>query len=325
VGELAVESKGLTKRYGRKGVLALKGVDLEVPKGLCFGLLGPNGAGKSTLVKTLLGIVRATEGTAHLNGVDIRSSKSRVGVGYLPEGHRFPSYLTGFGVCRYFGKLAGLHGKDLARRIDAKLELVGMKEWRDTKVSRYSKGMAQRVGLAQALLGDPSLIFLDEPTDGLDPMGRQEVRAVVRKVCESGVTVFFNSHILPEVEQICDEIAILDKGAIIQQGTVDQITANLAGGEEPKLVVRFRTGEVPEAAWEGLAGRGAARGPEEGDFTVPLPGEAGTSEVIDALRTTGVAIYAVEPVRRTLEEHFIELISGKRRDEADAPGGEEAA
>ena len=164
--EYAIETTELAKTY-KGGVRALRGVSLKVERGCCFGLLGPNGAGKSTLVKTLLSIVRPTAGSATILGRDIRSPAARRSVGYLPEGHRFPRYLTARSVCEYFGRLAGLHGETLQREIAAKLELVGLSDWTDSKVSKFSKGMAQRVGVAQSLLGDPDLILLDEPTDGV--------------------------------------------------------------------------------------------------------------------------------------------------------------
>jgi ABC-2 type transport system ATP-binding protein len=303
----AIQTVNLSKTY-KGGITALRGVDLEVPKGCCFGLLGPNGAGKSTLVKILLSIVRPSGGTATLRGVDIRSAEARRQVGYLPEGHRFPGYLTAAGVCRYFGQLAGLEGDRLAREVDDKLALVGLAEWKDTKVKSFSKGMAQRVGVAQALIGDPQIVFLDEPTDGVDPVARQGLRHVIRRATDGGATVFINSHLLAEIEVLCDEIAILDKGCVVRRGSVSELTA-IGGGA--KLQVRFRTGTIPDELWAKLAERKAEREPD-GWFRVEVDDEAEISVIIDALRGASVLVLAVEPRRMRLEDAFIELIGADR-------------
>jgi ABC-2 type transport system ATP-binding protein len=300
----AIETHELAKTY-RGGVRALKGVSLKVERGCCFGLLGPNGAGKSTLVKTLLSIVRPSGGSATLLGHDIRSAAARRSVGYLPEGHRFPRYLTARGVCEYFGRLSGLGGETLQREIAEKLEFVGLSDWTDKKVAKFSKGMAQRVGVAQSLLGNPDLIFLDEPTDGVDPVGRAGLKFVMRQATERGATVFINSHLLSELEDLCDEVAILHKGKLLQQGSVSELTAAVQGGEG--IVVRFRTGELPDAVWTRLAERGAVREPDD-FFALPLPDEPDITVVIDELRGAGVPIFAVQPKRVRLEEAFVEII-----------------
>jgi len=303
----AIQTINLSKTY-KGGITALRGVDLEVPKGCCFGLLGPNGAGKSTLVKILLSIVRPSGGTATLRGVDIRSAEARRRVGYLPEGHRFPSYLTAAGVCRYFAQLAGIEGERLAREVDDKLALVGLAEWKDTKVKSFSKGMAQRVGVAQALIGDPEVVFLDEPTDGVDPVARQGLRTVIRRATDGGATVFINSHLLSEIEVLCDEVAILDKGAVVQRGSVSELTA-LASGN--KMQVRFRTGSLPDELWAKLAEHKAEREPD-GWFRVEIEDEAEISAIIDALRSASVLVFAVEPRRMRLEDAYIELLGADR-------------
>ena len=307
--EYAIETRGLTKTYGKK-LQALKPLDLQIRPGTRFGLLGPNGAGKSTLVKSLLSIVRATGGSATLNGRAIGTPQAREGVGYLPEGHRFPRYLTGAGVCHYFGQLAGLSGARLKEDTMKKLALVGMAEWADTKISKYSKGMNQRVGLAQALLGDPSIVFLDEPTDGVDPKGRREIRDVIAEVASRGTTVFFNSHLLSEVEVICDTVAILNKGELLHMGTVDEIKASVQGGGG-KTAVSVRCSVLPGDLRERLLDRGATLA-TEGDatsFTILLDGPEGTTPLIDLLRAAGVDIFAVRPEEMQLEDAFIDLIS----------------
>src|SRR5690606_25409101 len=301
--EYAIQTINLSKTYGG-GIKALQGVDLEVPRGSCFGLLGPNGAGKSTLVKILLSIVRATGGTATLRGLGIRRAEARASVGYLPEGHRFPNYLTAAGVCRYFGQLGGLDGAKLEREVNDKLDLVGLSEWRDTKVKKFSKGMAQRVGVAQALIGDPEVVFLDEPTDGVDPVARQGLRAVIRKATDAGSTVFINSHLLAEIEVLCDYVAILGKGVVRQKGTVAEPTAAASGA---KLQVRFHSGTIPEALWATLESRGAVREVDDW-FRIELDEEAEISAIIDELRAAAVLVFAVEPRRMRLEDAFIELM-----------------
>ena len=304
----AIETQTLSKTY-KGGVVALRGVDLRVPTGCCFGLLGPNGAGKSTLVKILLSIVRPSAGSGTLRGIDIANPEARRRVGYLPEGHRFPRYLDAAGVCRYFGRLAGLEGAQLEREVGAKLELVGLSEWADTKVAEFSKGMAQRVGIAQAMLGDPEVVFLDEPTDGVDPVARQGLRTVIRQATEAGATVFINSHLLAEIEVLCDEVAILDKGRVIQRGSIAELTSSAAA--DGSLRVRLRTSEIPDELWAKLEGRGALRDPG-GYFSLDVEAETEISAVIDELRAAEVLIFAVEPRRMRLEDAFIELIGGDR-------------
>lgn len=312
----AIQTSALTKTY-KGGVQALRGVDLEVPRGCCFGLLGPNGAGKSTLVKILLSIVRPTTGAATMRGFDIRMPAARQKVGYLPEGHRFPSYLTAAGVCRYFGALGGLRGAELEREVESKLDLVGLSEWRDVKVKKFSKGMAQRVGVAQSLVGDPEIVFLDEPTDGVDPVARQGLRYVIRKATERGATVFINSHLLSEIEVLCDRVAIMDKGKVLQVGTVSELTGAAAGA---KLRVRFRTGKLPAELWAKLEERAAVREPDEW-FALELVDEDEISAVIDELRAAKVLVYAVEPHKVRLEEAFIQMIGADRGLQVARHGG----
>ncbi len=302
----AVETFGLTKVYRGK-VQALKAVDLRVPVGCAFGLLGPNGAGKTTLVKTLLSIVAPTAGAATLLGQDSALAQARRGVGYLPEGHRFPGYLTGRGVLEYFGRLGGLGGEELDEQVEELMTLVGMAEWGSTRVTKYSKGMLQRIGLAQAMLGRPELVFLDEPTDGVDPIGRHQIREIIKDLRRRGTTVFLNSHLLLEVEQICDYVAIMHHGRILQQGTTDAVR-DAVRADRPLLDVRFATGPLDDAARVAVAALGAVTDREDGGFSVALRGEDEISAVIDALRARSVRITAIEPQRANLEEAFISLI-----------------
>lgn len=315
--ELAIEAKGLDKVY-RGGVRALHGVDLSVPRGVCYGLLGPNGAGKSTLVKALLGLVHPSAGTASLFGVDIRQAAARQGVGYLPEGHAFPPYLSGRGVCRYFGRLGGMGGAELEREIGEKLEWVGMSARADERVTTYSKGMKQRVGLAQALIGRPRLVFLDEPTDGLDPLGRSEIRDVIRRVVAEGTTIFFNSHLLSEVEQVCDELAILKDGQVLRRGRGQDLIAEMSALEGAGLRLAVDCGALPEALWTQLEARGATRLGE--GFRITLGDREQISSLVDELRGAGVAIYALKPETKSLESAFLDLIRGPRA--SAGPGAE---
>lgn len=310
---VAIETRGMAKTY-RGGVQALKAVDISVDQGVCYGLLGPNGAGKSTLVKALLSIVRPTAGSGSILGIDCRDPKARKQVGYLPEGHLFPSYLTGRTLCRYLGKLSGLSGSSLEKQIDEKLDLVGMTGTADRKVSKYSKGMKQRVGVAQALLGDPQVVFLDEPTDGVDPVGRSELRDAIRHIVDSGVTVFLNSHLLSEVEMICDRVAILNEGQVLTEGSVQEISASMTG--ESKIAVKFRTGAVPDSLWPTLSQRGAER-LDDRHFHVALDTEEEIPQWIDQLRQAKVDIYAVEPNSTSLEDAFMKLIRGEGEKEGD--------
>ncbi len=300
--EYALETEGLSKTYKslRSRVRALEPLDLKVPTGCIFGLLGSNGAGKSTFVKTVLRICRPTSGRATILGVDAARPEARTQVGYLPEGTHFARYLTGRGVCEYFGRLKGMSGAKLKSEIDDKLRLVGMQTWADRKVSKYSKGMRQRVGLAQALLGDPRVVILDEPTDGVDPAGRHEIRDVIRALGKAGVTVFLNSHLLAEVEAVCDEIAIMYRGRVLRRGPVKQITEEMSM-REGRMQLRFRTGELPAELPAALHGATL----EDGGFLVDLPDREAVTGLIDALRAAGVSIYEVQQYHASLEEAFL--------------------
>jgi len=225
-----IETKNLKKEYvsgsfNKQKVTALKNFSFNVQQGEIFGLLGPNGAGKTTLVKVLLGIVFPTEGDVTIFGESIKNENYKNKVGYLPENHKFPNYLTGEEVLSYFGQLSGLSNQTVKNRSDEYLKLVDMEKWKKTKIKKYSKGMMQRLGIAQALINEPDLIFLDEPTDGVDPIGRKEIRDILIGLKDKGKTIFLNSHLLSEIELLCDRVAILNKGELVKEGTVDEITS----------------------------------------------------------------------------------------------------
>lgn len=219
---MVVSVANLEKHYGK--VRALDGVSLQVEPGTLFGLLGQNGAGKTTLIKILLGLIAPTAGSAKLLGEPVGRPDNRREVGYLPEDHRLPEYHTGPSLLDFYGALQGVPRAQRRARIPYLLELLGLKGREKLRVRGYSKGMKQRLGLAQALLHRPKVLFLDEPTDGVDPVGRKEIRELLLEEKRQGVTVFINSHLLGEVEQLCDRVAILRKGQLVLQGTVQELT-----------------------------------------------------------------------------------------------------
>ncbi|MFM9146426.1 MAG: ABC transporter ATP-binding protein, partial [Phycisphaerales bacterium] len=220
---LALDLHDVTKTY-RGRVQALRGVSISVREGEIFGLLGPNGAGKSTLVKIVMTVVRPTTARGTVLGAPIGTQDVLERVGYLPEHHRFPPYLTGRQVVDFFGALCKVPRAVRRPRTDALLGLVGMRDWADRRVTTYSKGMQQRIGIATALINDPRLVVLDAPTDGVDPVGRREIRDMLLRIRAEGRTVLVNSHLLSEVEMVADRVAIISKGTTIAQGSIDELT-----------------------------------------------------------------------------------------------------
>ena len=296
-----VETYSLSKVYvssfGKKRVRALNELNLAINKGTIFGLLGPNGAGKTTLVKLLLQIIFPTFGSAKMLGEDINNYKLKKSIGYLPENHKYPSYLKGGEVLRFFGKLSGIDGKNLDKKIDELLELVKLSQWKKTKVKAYSKGMMQRLGLAQALINDPELIFLDEPTDGVDPIGRKEIRDILVELKSRQKTIFLNSHLLSEVELITDRVGILNKGKLLREGTVKELTEKK---EEYKLVIE-NTSEILDL--------GSATKQTDGSYLVKVSDINELNKIIDNIRGKGILLKEIVPLKSTLEEMFISLIN----------------
>jgi ABC-2 type transport system ATP-binding protein len=299
-----IRVRGLRKTYGRrlfkKGFRALDGVDLEIGPGVVFGLLGPNGAGKTTLVKILLGLVRGHEGEVELFGEPVGRPRPRARVGYLPEAHRLPGYLTGWQVLDLFGRLCGRDGAYLRARIPHMLDLVGMADSAHRKVREYSKGMQQRVGLAQAMIHEPELLILDEPTDGVDPIGRAAIRDVVLDLKRRGTTIFINSHLLMEVEQICDRVVIMDKGRILREGSIAELTP-ITG------IVRFELEPVPADLQTLMAGLGKGFTLHEHGFELAAP-PAEIDAAVDRLRAARVSIRGISARRLNLEQTFIDLL-----------------
>ena len=297
----AIRTDELAKRYGR--ITALAGLTMSIPAGDVFGFLGPNGAGKTTAVKLLLGLARPTAGEGWVLGAPLSDRgahrRARRGVGYLPELFRYQHWLSAREVLRVHCELIGLERQTWNAEIKDALGLVGLSDRADDRVGGYSKGMQQRLGLGVALLGRPALVLLDEPTSALDPVGRHDVREVIRALKARGTTVFLNSHLLTEVEQVCDRVAIVDNGRVIQVGTLDELlttdavrvrATGLDGGTDDAL----RTfGEVSrEGEWIVVRGIAADRVPE----------------LVHALIELGGRVYAVEPRHESLEDRFLSLL-----------------
>lgn len=309
-----IEIQEVTKIYSggfRKGnVVALDRVTLGVRQGEILALVGPNGAGKTTLVKVLLGLVASTSGTVFINGLPPDDARSRVRVGYLQENPRFPQHLTGLGLLETAGRLAGLPSDQVEADAERLLPLVDMEKWSNVKVRKYSKGMIQRIGLAQALLGDPDLIILDEPTDGVDPVGRVEIRNLIAGLRSSGKTVLVNSHLLAEVEAVADRVAILHKGQILRVESVADLTRKQSQFEI-RAMIGERTIDIPEDI--GVRTLIAAD-----RIVVTLRRDEDINKVIDLLRGRGIDIRAVVPLKVTLEQSFLETISPQQpADSAD--------
>ena len=292
---------GMRKVYRGK-VEALRGVSLQVPRGCVFGLLGPNGAGKSTLVKILTTIIKPSACGGSMLGQPIGHKPTLRRVGYLPEHARFPSYLTGEQVVHYCAGLAGVpHG--VARdRMNILLERVKMASWGKRRVTSYSKGMKQRIGIAQALINDPELVILDEPTDGVDPEGRSEIREMIGELREEGRTVFINTHLLAELEQVADRVAILSKGELVKEGGLQELMA-----VKRQYLLRTAGGIPPELA-DALRAENMVVGEDE--ILIDSSGPESVQPVIDALRARQIVIRAVEEKKLSLEELYFDAVRG---------------
>jgi len=298
-----VEVHNAVKHFNRGRIRALNGVSLAVPKGSAFGLLGPNGAGKTTLVKMLLGILYPTSGDATLFGQPISEPTVRDKVGYLPENHRYPDFLKGNEVLDYYGQFSAVPKELRQKRAPELLKLVGMEKWGTTKIKKYSKGMMQRLGLAVALMNDPELLFLDEPTDGVDPIGRKEIRDFIQQLKIQGKTIFINSHLLSEVELVCDSVAIMNKGKLVVQGRVDQLTAT-------GHTYRVQTGIIEAGVLATLKSKFANLEAVNSHLQVTVQDYPELNSLIDHLRKYQIELQAILPHRRTLEESFFAAIQG---------------
>jgi ABC-2 type transport system ATP-binding protein len=329
-----IEIKNLAKQYGK--IEALKGVSLAVEKGEIFGLLGQNGAGKTTMVKILLGITKPTFGEASLLGEATGAPGVRKRVGYLPEDHRFPDYHTGYSLLDFYGSLLDVPHAEKKKKIEEMLDVVGLKGRMHYKIRTYSKGMKQRLGIAQAIFHDPEIIFLDEPTDGVDPVGRREIRDLLHQLKEEGKTIFLNSHLLGEVELITDRVAILDRGEMIRQGTTQELTQQeglyvigLAPGQEfpREEVTRLgfevtRNGEFWEVALKKGQGSEAVVEPSRAGVALGRDGgklAQGIDAVIDLLRARGLSLRHLAEKHTTLEDLFIQTVEAVEPGVDDRP------
>mgnify|MGYP005725299431 CR=1 FL=1 len=300
-----IETQEISRTFSRGRVKALSGMSLNVKKGVIFGLLGPNGAGKTTFIKILLSVLRAEKGVAKLFGLPVENHLSRQSVGYLPENHRFPEFLTGGALIDYSARLSGMeNAAERLQRAEILLNRVKMWQWRDTKIKKYSKGMIQRLGLAQAMMHEPKLLFLDEPTDGVDPIGRREIRDLLLELKAGGATIFLNSHLLSEVEMICDEVAILDKGRLLKHGTVDELTV-----QKKRYMVQAKISD--ESLKSAITQKVESLSQENGYLDVTVENVTQLNSVIDLLRQSDVLIEAVTPFRQTLEDSFVQTIQSE--------------
>lgn len=305
--ELAIQTRHLRKTYDRK--LAVADLNLEVRRGEAFGLLGPNGAGKSTTLKMLLGLVRPTAGGGRMLERPLGDVATRRRVGFLPEHFQFQDWLSGAELLRLHGRLYGMEGARLSRRIGELLERVELQGQADKPIRAYSKGMRQRIGLAQALLHEPDLLFLDEPTSGLDPLGRFLVRDLIREQRERGTTVFLNSHLLGEVEVSCDRVAFVKGGRVLDTRSLQS--------EEGALRVRVRARNLPERFWSesGLRARQENNGAGPAHWIFETDREDRLPLILAAMVAAGAEVYAFAPQHESLEELFLRIVGSEGGDQ----------
>jgi ABC-2 type transport system ATP-binding protein len=301
-----IEVSSLRKLYRsglrRPPITALDGIDFNVNAGELFGLLGPNGAGKTTTVKILLGLTYPTEGEARIGGLPVADPESRRHVGYLPEGHKIPGYLTARQAMTIFGGMSGMSPADMKPRIPELLERLRIGQWIDVRVKKFSKGMTQRLGLACALIHRPNVLLLDEPTDGVDPVGRREIRDLLRdEAAHNGTAVLLNSHLLSEIELTCDRVAVLRQGKMAAEGTIDELTRKspkykmVASPVDEALVAQFRE-----------TGAGVER--VNGHLVLSVSDIEHLNNLVDRLRSRGGILSELAPVRSTLEDVFVDLV-----------------
>ncbi len=295
----AIETQDLRKVFDEK--VAVAGLTLQVERGEVFGFLGPNGAGKTTSVKMLLGLIRPTAGQAQVLGLSPADPDSRRKIGFLPEHFRFHDWLSGAEFLKLHAELYGMGAAESRRRIGELLDQVGLTPHAGKKLRAYSKGMLQRVGLAQALLNQPELVFLDEPTSGLDPVGRRMVRDIIRELRSAGTTVFLNSHLLSEVEITCDRVAFIKQGEVLRVSALQSLV-------EGELTVTIRAHPLEPETVAGLS-RWAASLRQDGEhLSLTLHGEADLPEISRYLVQRGVDIYTLTPQKIALEDLFIQIV-----------------
>ncbi len=298
-GDLAIETSHLRKEFGRK--VAVEDLTLSVPRGEIFGFLGPNGAGKTTAIKILMGLVRQTSGTARLLGLPPEEMRAKERVGFLPELFRFHEWLTAEQFLDFHGQLYGMPTEKRRKRIPEVLELVGLRSEARNPLRTFSKGMQQRIGLAQAILNDPEVVLLDEPTSALDPIGRRDVRDLMRHLKGEGRTVFLNSHLLSEVEMVCDRVAIIDHGRVIATGGLQDLLA-------AALEVEVEAEPVTPAALEELRALSQSVEARDGRIVLRLGDREAIPAVAELLMRHGSRLYSLNRRRGSLEDLFIRVV-----------------
>lgn len=303
-----VETLALTKDYEvgalfKKRHRALDHLTLSIEEGEIFGLIGPNGAGKSTTLKLLMNLIFPTEGEARILGRPVSDVGMRAEIGYLPENPYFYDYLTGRELLDYFGQLVGLRSRERRGRVEELLRRVGLEEAAGVQLRKYSKGMMQRLGIAQAIINRPKLVFLDEPMSGLDPMGRRDMTLLIQELRDGGTTVVFSSHILPDVEALCDEVAILNRGRLVQKGRLGDIL------DVSVRAVVVEVDHLPEELEKRL-GPGASKVRRMGHRArLEFPDPQAADEAVELIRGNGTRIVSVNPVKQTLEEYFVHEVA----------------
>ena len=326
--ESVIQVENLSKTYqegwlSKKDIRALRGISFDVRPGEVFGLLGPNGAGKTTFIKVLLGIIRPNAGSAKLFGHDAGDPRGRRKVGYLPERLVVPRHHTAYTALEYYGQLSGMTVAQVRARQGEVLDLVGLTDRASDLVRKYSKGMQQRIGLGQALMHNPEILILDEPTDGLDPVGRAQVRSILDRLRGEGKTIFLNSHLLQEVELICDRVAILDHGQLKRVGPVHDMTSGSSDEdaaeaevvekeETPKLQVEMELhgdeDAIRQAFGENVLKHWRAVSPGQIRLTTLLADQTAVNLCVDQLRAANVSIVSLSPHRASLEDVFLATV-----------------
>ena len=295
----AVETEGLRKVFG--DYAAVKSLTLQIQQGEVFGFLGPNGAGKTTSIKMLVGLISPTAGRAFLLGSPLGDVQTRRRIGFLPEHFRFQEWLTAAEFLRLHGQLFGVERTELTKRIETLLERVGLAEFRNRQLSTFSKGMLQRIGLAQALINQPALVFLDEPTSGLDPVGRVLVRDIIHDLRAQGTCVFLNSHLLSEIEVTCDRVAFISHGEVVR-------LLELSSLDTGQVTVGLRISGISAEATGGLSTWAKDISLQDGRLTLTVQSEAVLPEINRYLVAHGVDVYEISPKHLSLEELFIETV-----------------
>jgi ABC-2 type transport system ATP-binding protein len=301
---VAIEIINLEKTYSvgfwrKTPRVALRPLTLTVQEGEVFGFLGPNGAGKTTTLKLLLGLVFPTAGTARIFGKDISDDEVKAQIGFLPEQPYFYDYLTAQELLEYYAQLSGVAAKERSNKVKKVLARVGLSDAARVQLRKFSKGMLQRVGLAQAILHDPKLVFLDEPMSGLDPTGRREVRELIQQLQQEGKTVFFSTHILSDAEALCDRVAVIHQGELRGVGAVADLTSQVHG----KVEIIFASHVVP-AGLKNLA----AETRVSGDVVIAVVSEEHQEAALEILRREKIRLISLTPVRRSLEEYYVQSV-----------------